>query len=255
MEHDSWRLLYRIPWVLFHLLVALPLTLLSFLPFIRVFRVRGRPVNECMQLWWGTGVCRIFGVERKVIGSFPPGPQLVSANHISWLDIEVLHSISPMGFVAKAEIESWPIAGWVATFGETVFHHRGSHDSSSNAAQALNERLAEGRKVAIFAEGGILEGEGVKRFHARMFAAAIESRVPVQPVMLRYLRDGKPYPEVTFLPDEHFGANLFRLLRQRPCVAEVHILPEIPSEGRQRKELAAQAEEAVAAAFQSDPLP
>jgi len=254
-DYSSWRLLYRVPWVVLHLFVGLPLTLLSFLPFIRIFRVRGRHLNEHMQLWWGAGVCRIFGVQRKVTGAFPPGPQLVAANHISWLDIEVLHSISPMGFVAKAEIESWPVAGWVAKFGETVFHHRGSHDSSSSASQALNQRLAQGRKVAVFAEGGILPGEGVKRFHARMFAAAIDSGVPVQPVMLRYLRDGKRYPDVTFLENEHFGANILRLMRQRPCVAEVHILPEIPSVGSQRKELAAQSEAAVVAAFQSDPLP
>ena len=198
-----------------------------------------------MHIWWANGVCRIFGVRRKILGSFRPGPQLVAANHISWLDIEVLHSISTMGFVAKAEIETWPVAGWIAKVGDTVFHHRGSHDSSSSAAQALNQRLAEGRKVAIFPEGGVLPGHGVKRFHARLFAAAIDSQVPVQPVMVRYLRDGKPYPDITFLAGEHFGANLMRLLRQPACVAEVHILAEIPSLGRQRRELAAQAEAAV----------
>lgn len=255
VEKGSWRLLYRIPWLLVHILVGLPITLLSFLPPGRAIRFRGRGLNEHMQCWWATGVCRIFGVRRKVLGSFPPGPQLVAANHISWLDVEVLHSISPMGFVAKAEIESWPIAGWLAAVGETVFHHRGSHDSSSSAAQELNQRLAEGRKVAIFAEGGILPGPGVKRFHARLFSAAIDSEAPVQPVMVRYLRDGKPYPEITFLSDEHLGANLLRLLRQPGCLAEVHILPAISAAGRQRKELAAQAEAAVAAAFNSEPLP
>ena len=254
-NEGTWRLLYRFPWLLLHLFVGLPLTLVSFLPPFRVCRVRGRGLHQHMQIWWADGVCRIFGVRRKILGSFRPGPQLVAANHISWLDIEVLHSISTMGFVAKAEIETWPVAGWIAKVGDTVFHHRGSHDSSSTAAQALNERLAVGRKVAIFPEGGILCGPGVKRFHARLFGAAIDSKVPVQPVMVRYLRDGQPYPDITFLPGEHFGTNILRLLRQPPCVAEVHILAEIPSLGCQRRELAMQAEAAVAAAFSSDPLP
>ncbi len=125
--------------------------------------------------WWSGMTCSIFGLERSITGTFPAGAQLVAANHISWLDIQLLHSVSPMGFVAKAEIQNWKLAGRVATFGDTVFHQRGSHDSSSGVSTLMVQRLQQGRKVAIFPEGGILPGDGVKRFHARMFAAAIES--------------------------------------------------------------------------------
>lgn len=248
----SWRLFYRVPWLLLHLCIGLPLTLLSFIPQGRAIKIRGRGINEIMQARWSSGLCRIFGIVRRVQGAFVTGPALIAANHISWLDIQVLHSISPMGFVAKAEIERWPLAGWVAQFGDTVFHHRGSHDSASNVADTMRQRLDAGRKVAIFAEGGILPGDGVKRFHARLFGAAIESAKPVQPVMLRYQRAGRPYPEITFLPREHFMANFFRLLRQPACVAEVSILPPIVPQGKQRRELASDAQSAVTAAFEAE---
>ena len=67
--------------------------------------------------------------------------------------------------------------------------------------------------------------------------------------MLRYVRKGGPYPEITFLPNEHFMANFFRLLRQPPCVAEVAILDPIDPQGKQRRDLASQSQAAVEAAF------
>jgi hypothetical protein len=103
--------------------------------------------------------------------------------------------------------------------------------------------------VAIYAEGGILPGNGVKHFHARMFAAAIETGTAVQPVMLRYLRNGEVYHEITFLQDESFAANFVRLLSQPPCIAHVGILPAIGPEGKQRRELAGESEDAVKSAY------
>ena len=252
--NGHWRLLYRAPCLLLHLLVGLPLTLLSFLPPVPAVKIRGRRMNVIMQCWFAAMTCRIFGVKRRLSGAFTAGPQLIAANHISWLDIQLLHSISPMSFVAKAEIERWPLAGWVAGFGDTVFHQRGSHDSSNSVSGLMIERLGLGYKVAIFAEGGILPGHGVKRFHARLFAAAIETGMPVQPVMLRYLLAGQPYREITFLEDESFVRNFFRLLSQPACTAEVFILPVIHPQGKQRRTLASEAQAAVESAFGSEPL-
>ena len=246
------RLLYRMPWLLVHVLIGLPLTLLSIATPARAIRFGERSLDDIMLNWWSGMTCRIFGLKRSIQGRFQPGAQLVVANHISWLDIQLLHSVSPMGFVAKAEIQNWQLAGRVASIGGTVFHRRGSHDSSSGVLTLMVQRLVQGRKVAIFPEGGILPGDGVKRFHARLFAAAIATNLPVQPVMIRYLRDGRHYPDMTFLRGERFMANLFRLLRQRRCIAEVSILPAIDPAGMRRRELAMESEAAVRAAFETE---
>jgi len=222
------------------------------MPPLSALGIKGRNLNDIMHCWWARNTCRIFGLRRRVSGGFSDDPVLIAANHISWIDILLLHGISPMGFVAKAEIERWPLAGWVARFGDTVFHHRGSHNSASNVSEEMSRRLREGRKVAIFAEGGILPGNGIKRFHARLFSAAIESGTPVQPVMLRYFLSGRPYHDITFRPGESFIANIFRLLRQPICTAEVQILPVIPPRGKQRRDLAKEAQAAVESAFASE---
>jgi 1-acyl-sn-glycerol-3-phosphate acyltransferase len=240
---------------LIHVLINLPLTMLCLSFPLRKLSIKGIGLGQHAQALWSAGSCRIFGLKRRVTGRFVDGPALVAANHISWVDIQLLHSITAMGFVAKAEIQRWPVAGWVAGFGETVFHHRGSHDSASSVLSVMCERLESGRKVAIFPEGGILAGEGVKKFHARLFAAAIETQAPVQAVMIRYLKKGKLYPQITFAPGEHFLANFFRLLRQPACIAEVVILDAISPLGRQRRSLADEAQAVVTAAYNEPAQP
>lgn len=245
------RLIYRMPLMILHSFIGTPLTVMcQFRPFSGI-RVRGRTLNTVISIWWSKAICHIFGLHHRVTGEFKPGAQLVVANHISWIDIMVLHSLCPVGFVAKAEIKEWPVLGFVAASGGTVFHRRGSHDSASGAATAMADRLREGHPMAIFAEGGILPGTGIKRFHARMFAAAIEAQVPVQPVMLRYLQDGRRYDDITFLRGEHFVGNFFRLLSQKKSVADIHVLSPIDPAGKQRRELASSSEQAVRAAFES----
>ena len=216
---------------------------------LNTVRFGEKPLVVASETLWSRAVCRVFGVRLTVQGEIGPGPHLVVANHISWLDITVMRSFATMGFVSKAEINDWPVIGYLARIGQTVFHQRGSHDSASGVAAVMARRLREGGNVAIFPEGGILPGVSVKRFHGRMFAAAIDTGSPVQPLMLRYMRDGNHLDDVTFVRGEHFVGNLFRLLRQRTCVAEVAVLPRIESTGKQRRPLAAEAEEAVRTAF------
>jgi len=246
------RLLYRLPGLLLHVLLGTPVTVIAQMAPGRSLTFRGRAVSEIMLNWWAGTSCRLFGIRRKVRGRLTTGPLLIAANHISWIDILLLHSLASMGFVAKAEIARWPVIGFLARVGGTVFHQRGSHDSASGVAAAMAERLAEGGRVAVFPEGGILPGDGIKRFHARMFGPAIDLAAPVQPVMLRYSRDGRPYPDITFLPDEHFMGNFLRLLMQAPCLGEVHLLPRIEPAGRQRREVAEAAEAAVRTAYQGE---
>jgi 1-acyl-sn-glycerol-3-phosphate acyltransferase len=251
----SWgvlRLVYRLPWFALHVLVGTPIAVLCQAGSLKSIRLGHRYLGEVMLTWWSGMICRIFGLDRRIRGTIGPGPQLLAANHISWIDIPLLHSVAAMGFVAKAEIEEWPVIGWLGRIGDTVYHRRGSHDSASGVVNAMAERLAAGGRVAIFPEGGILPGVGVKRFHARMFGAAINTGVPVQPAMLRYSRDGNRQDDITFRQNEHFLANFFRLMQQPKCTAEIELLPPIPSLDKRRRQLAEDAEAAVRAAFEAE---
>ena len=186
-----------------------------------------------------------FGIRVQTVGKPVEGAVLFTANHISWLDIPVLHAACAMGFVAKAEINDWPVFSFIARTGGSIFHQRGNHDSAADVSAAMTRRLNEGRAVTIFPEGGIKPGSDVRVFHARMFRAAVDAGCPVQPVSLCYMRDGQKDDEVSFRVGENMLTNLFRQLARPVSIAQVTILPPNDATDQPRRFLAESARAAI----------
>lgn len=231
------RYLVRVPLLVVHLLVGLPLVLLLLTPATARLRAGDEPLQHRVIRAWQAGLVWIFGFRLQRLGTPLPGATMFVANHVSWVDICMLHSQRMMGFVAKREIESWPLVGWLAARGETIFHHRGNTASLGGVLHEMLARLRNGRSVGVFPEGGTRGGGDVGPFHARIFLAAVEAGVPVQPVALRYGDRGAAQTVVAFGPRENFLSNFARLLGEPPRRAEVHFLAPIApgdAEGRRR---------------------
>jgi 1-acyl-sn-glycerol-3-phosphate acyltransferase len=109
----------------------------------------------------------------------------------------------------------------------------------------MEQRLRQGRAVTIFPEGGILPGSPIRVFHARMFRAAVDVGCPVQPAMVRYMRNGRIDEEISFRVDESMLVNLCRQLARPKTVAQVRFLPVIPAIDQPRRALADGARAAV----------
>jgi len=199
----------------------------------------------------GRSLARLFGVRVQITGKPAEGAVLIAANHISWLDIPVLHSARAMGFVAKAEIENWPVFSYIARTGATIFHQRGSHDSAADVSSLMAQRLRQGRAVAIFPEGGIKPGSSIRVFHARLFRAAVDVGCAVQPVMIRYMRDGHRDADVSFRVGESMMWNLARMLAKPAASAELHFLPTIDATDTPRRVLADAARAAVVGSYEA----
>lgn len=233
------RYLWRVPFLLWHVSIHLPIVLaLITLPtrdiMLRGMRLEYRAIN-----WWSHWLMRVFGIHVRSVGTPLPGATLFVANHVSWVDIVVLHSQRMMGFVAKREIAAWPLVGWMASKAETIFHKRGSQESLGDVLELMTERLKTGYCVGAFPEGGTRNGRELGAFHARIFTAAVEAAVPVQPVALRYGRDGSAQTRVAFAPRENFLQNFLRLLGEPSIDTDVIFLePILPgsaeAEGRRR---------------------
>lgn len=231
------RYLYRVPLLLVHILVFLPLILIGMLRPWGELRVGEATFGAKVVNWWQGGLMWIFGFRLVQIGRPLPGAVLFVANHVSWVDICILHSQRMMGFVAKREIASWPLVGWLAARGQTIFHQRGNTESLGGVMQVMADRLREGKAVGVFPEGRTRGGHEVGPFHARIFQAAVETGVPVQPVALVYGLKGDAQTIVAFGPGESFFANFLRLLGEPARRAEVHFLAPIGAqdlEGRRR---------------------
>lgn len=226
------RYLWRVPGVL---LVVFGGSLLGM-----IVLASGRPepgsFGAALIRGWSRAFLAMFGVRVRHVGAALEDPVMFVANHGSWMDISVLHTQREAGFVAKAEIARWPLISWMARRAGTIFHQRGSTHSLGAVMNIMSERLRGGYSVAAFPEGGTAPAGTLKIFHARIFQAALDANAPVQPVAIRYLRDGAPWPGVSFRPGESFVGNLWRVLGERRIDVEVHFLDPvvITEEGRRR---------------------
>lgn len=246
------RYAYRLPLLLWHVLLHLPVVLLLLVPPVARIRLRsGEPLGHRAIRAWQGGLMWIFGFRLRRVGTPLDGATMFVANHVSWVDILALHSQRMMGFVAKQEISRWPVVGWLAARGETIFHRRGSQESLGGVLDEMLARLRAGRSVGVFPEGRTRGGREVGPFHARIFTAAVEAGVPVQPVALRYGRGGAAQQVVAFAPGEHFGGNFLRLLGEPARPGDVMFLEPIePGDGDGgRRRIAELARERIVAAM------
>ena len=116
--------------------------------------------------------------------------------------------------------------------------------------QVLVERLRGGRSVAVFPEGGTGYHGVLKIFHARIFQAALDAEVAVQPVALRFARDGRRVLDAGFREHESFVHNIVRLLGEAPVDAEVHFLAPVPASPDARRRMAELSRERIGAALE-----
>jgi len=219
-----------------HVVIGLPLTLLMINPLCARMGLRGEPLDLWAVRLWSRGMMRVFGLRVRRYGTPLPGAALFVANHVSWIDITLLHSQRVVGFVAKSEIAHWPLIGWVASRGGTIYHHRGNNDSLHGVMHQMVLRLQAGRAVGVFPEGGTSAGDAIRIFHARIFQPAVLAGVPAQPVALKYGAKGSAQTIVAFAPGEQFLGNFCRLLGEPTRVAEVHFLEPVAAseDGRRR---------------------
>jgi 1-acyl-sn-glycerol-3-phosphate acyltransferase len=182
----------------------------------------------------------------------PPGDAacLLVANHVSWLDVQVLSAMIPARFVAKLETRGWPVIGAIAAAFGTFFIRRGSCRDAARVKDAVAHALSTGETVVVFPEGTTTDGTRLLRFRPAFFQAAIDAGVSVHPIALRYRRpDGSPSQATSFVGDMTFLQSLTNVAREPALVAEVSIGPAIPSPERGRRALAAIAQRSIAGAL------
>ena len=201
--------------------------------------------QERSQAWFGR-VLDCLGVRVAVSGRMTETPCLVVCNHISWLDILVLGSLLPIVFLSKAEVGRWPAVARLAHAGGTLFIERGRAGAARNSIMEIRRALDRQQSVAVFPEGTTSWGDSVRAFHPRLFAAAIESGRPVQPVALRYPHPEGVHPKVPYVDEQSLVANILGLLGCASVKAEVCLGPTLHPGDMARRQLADQAREFVA---------
>lgn len=198
---------------------------------------------------WATAIANAVGVRLHVSGPIPSAPFLLVSNHLSYLDIIVLLSLTDGRFVARHDLGSWPFIGLLVRAGGTILVERERRADAAAAARAMREALDEGNGVVLFPEGTSTAGHHVLPFRSSLFEPAVQLGQPVSTVALRYeTPDGSPSAtdSVCWWGDMPFASHVWGVLMLPRIDAHVAFGRE-PVSGGDRKRLAAAAHESVVA--------
>ena len=212
-----------------------------------LYKDPNNPVNTRYVQYFCRRLCDVFNIEVQVHGVIPREPALWVSNHISWLDVAVLGSGARIFFLAKAEVEKWPILGNLAKGGGTLFIKRGSGDSIRIREQ-ITEFLKQDIPVLFFPEATTTDGIRVKKVHGRLLGAAIEAQRPVQICVICYVnQNGELDMVAPFIGEMSFAEHVQRVLEMPRVTAHLMTLPTVAVTGHTVETLTREVEQQMRA--------
>ena len=204
---------------------------------------------------WSRQLLAILNIGIQIEGQQPArgeGGSLMVANHVSWLDIFVLNAIHPSQFIAKSEVDSWPIIGWLCRRSGTIFIERTLRQDTSMINQRVSLLLKQGACIGIFPEGTTTDGKQVGHFHSALIQPAIDAGIRLCPIALRYQdKDGKLENAATFIGDMTLVRSVWQILRCPHHNALVVFNPALMAGSANRRMLSRSAQAAIAQVLQT----
>lgn len=197
---------------------------------------------------WALDLLAQLAIKLVVKGAVPAsGPMLLVANHISWLDILVLHAARHCRFVAKSELRNWPLLGKMVSGAGTLFVQRDSRRDAMRVVRLMAQALERGEVLAAFPEGTTSDGSGVLPFHGNLLQAAIDANAPVLPVALHYVDSatGAPSLAPAYVGEDSLLQSVWRVLTAKQVVVEILFGEPEFAAGRDRRAWAAALQDQV----------
>jgi len=182
----------------------------------------------CRRLVWALGMeCEVFGPVPDV----EDGMLAVVSNHLSYLDVLLYSATRPFVMVAKTEVRSWPLIGWITAQAGTVYVQRSDVKGGQTQTHAeVNAMMAEayrsGLPVMFFPEGTTTDGNGILPLRRGLYNSVVYDEVPVKVAAIGYeftkANSGSSVAEdVCFVGDAEFGPHLLAFLGLRGVKAKI----------------------------------
>ncbi|MGH9832109.1 MAG: lysophospholipid acyltransferase family protein, partial [Blastocatellia bacterium] len=151
-------------------------------------RTRERILARAAQLW-AQALLAMIGLKVTTHGcrrALRSTNYLLVSNHQSYLDVVIIASIFPALFIAKTEVSRWPLLGWLAKLGGTIFVNREDTRSGVGCAYRVSRTLRDGVSVQLFPESTTSDGSAVLPFKGLFFASAIRAQKSILLLTIKF---------------------------------------------------------------------
>lgn len=213
-----------------------------------VLPLASKPLKLRIIKWWCSRLLAAFNIRVVSHGHIPMGHESLNttmfvANHISWTDIHALNSIVALRFVAKSEIKSWPVFGYLTSKANALFIERGKRQDAARIVNTAALSLEAGDNLCFFPEGTTTDGTEIKRFKSSLIQAAIQANATIRPVAIRYpTPNGTANLGVAYAGETTMRESMVQILAQKNPVVELHFLApifvaELADHDKDRREL------------------
>lgn len=222
------------------LAVAILISLLDYLFRCTFHRPEGRRAARAAWLHRASGrTLRFFHIKAQAAGPVPSRGLLV-CNHLSYLDILVLSSLTPAVFVSKHDVKFWPVFGQFAVLGGTVFVDRARRFQVGQVNDEITTALQQGALVVLFPEGTSSNGQTLLPFKSSLLEPATDPTWPLTIGWIHYeIDDGDASEEVCYWGNHTFFPHMLNLLSKNHVRANVRF-GQFSERNDDRKELAQQ---------------
>ncbi|MBA3695611.1 MAG: 1-acyl-sn-glycerol-3-phosphate acyltransferase [Methylotenera sp.] len=195
------------------------------LPLVR------KPIKLYLISWWCRHLLAAFNIQVITKGHPPPvttlGNTMFVGNHVSWADIHALNSLVPVKFIAKSEIQDWPIFGYLAKV-NALFIDRTKRYDAARIVNIAAQSLQAGDNLCLFPEGTTTDGTVMKPFKSSLIQAAIQAKATIWPFAIRYPRpDGSINTDMAYAGDITLPQSMKAVLQQKKPVVELTFLTPI----------------------------
>ena len=196
--------------------------------------------NRHMKIW-AKGSSRIFNIHVKREGNPPKAPFILVCNHLSYLDIVPLYLYLNCTFVAKKEVRSWPVLGFLVYMMGVIFIDRSKKADVVRVNKILTESLNPFQGIVIFPEGTSTGGKTILPFKASLLEYPATQNMEVYVASIFYKTSDKDLDatdSVCFFGARHsFPDHVFMMSKNRRIDCKI-VFSEEPVKANERKELA-----------------
>lgn len=209
-------------------------------------------------------VRKILGIKLYLEGElsyFAQQGNFIISNHLGYLDGIILSSLFSVIFITKLQVKSWPIMGWMAKAGCTIFINRKKKLNTGDYIADISSVLKQNVNILFFPECTSSDGSKILPFNPAYFQAPLNIGSAIIPITIQYTKVNSKEltlenrDKIFWYGQVPFQKHLAKALNLKTIEAKITIHPKIETSNYNsnqpqiRKQLSALSQETISRDF------